>query len=298
MSTDPIPHFDVDAFISDVEERPAIWDLKSDLYSDRGKKTEAWEELCLKFIPNFSEKNVAEKNKAASQLQRKWKSLRDCFKREHSKQMSVKSGSASSSRKPYIYYQQLSFLKNLADTRRDPSPLPNEVHDATERKRPKKNKTNNEDIQAETDILVSISEQLQSRHSNKHEEDADHNFALSLVPHFKQIPNEFKLDAQTDVLMVLKKYKQYMRTSQNQQHGYFTSSFQEPRSYHTMQPSTSGYQPTPRPSALGYQSASRPPYMGYQSNFEHDFSVSSPSASDNTMNSVLSDDINEHLFDN
>ncbi|KAL4720910.1 hypothetical protein ACJJTC_005649 [Scirpophaga incertulas] len=66
MSTDPIPHFDVDAFISDVEERPAIWDLKSDLYSDRGKKTEAWEELCLKFIPNFSEKNVAEKNKAAS----------------------------------------------------------------------------------------------------------------------------------------------------------------------------------------------------------------------------------------
>ncbi|CAG9129835.1 unnamed protein product [Plutella xylostella] len=154
MSTDPIPHFDVDAFISDVEERPAIWDLKSDLYSDRGKKTEAWEELCLKFIPNFSEKNVAEKNKAASQLQRKWKSLRDCFKREHSKQMSVKSGSASSSRKPYIYYQQLSFLKNLADTRRDPSPLPNEVHDATERKRPKKNKTNNEDIQAETDILV------------------------------------------------------------------------------------------------------------------------------------------------
>ncbi|KAH9642694.1 hypothetical protein HF086_014391 [Spodoptera exigua] len=272
MSTDPIPHFDVDAFISDVEERPAIWDLKSDLYSDRGKKTEAWEELCLKFIPNFSEKNVAE-NKAASQLQRKWKSLRDCFKREHSKQMSVKSGSASSSRKPYIYYQQLSFLKNLADTRRDPSPLPNEVHDATERKRPKKNKTNNEDIQAETDILVSISEQLQSRHSNKHEEDADHNFALSLVPHFKQIPNEFKLDAQTDVLM-------------------------EPRSYHTMQPSTSGYQPTPRPSALGYQSASRPPSMGYQSNFEHDFSVTSPSASDNTMNSVLSDDINEHLFDN
>lgn len=231
-------------------------------------------------------------------MQRKWKSLRDCFKREHSKQMSVKSGSASSSRKPYIYYQQLSFLKNLADTRRDPSPLPNEVHDATERKRPKKNKTNNEDIQAETDILVSISEQLQSRHSNKHEEDADHNFALSLVPHFKQIPNEFKLDAQTDVLMVLKKYKQYMRTSQNQQHGYFTSSFQEPRSYHTMQPSTSGYQPTPRPSALGYQSASRPPSMGYQSNFEHDFSVSSPSASDNTMNSVLSDDINEHLFDN
>ncbi|KAL4720734.1 hypothetical protein ACJJTC_014016 [Scirpophaga incertulas] len=73
---------------------------------------------------------------------------------------------------------------------------------------------------------------------------------------------------------------------------------QEPRSYHTMQPSTSGYQPTPRPSALGYQSASRPPSMGYQSNFEHDFSVSSPSASDNTMNSVLSDDINEHLFDN
>lgn len=68
MSTDPIPHFDVDAFISDVEERPAIWDLKSDLYSDRGKKTEAWEELCLKFIPNFSEKNVAEKNKAGKFL--------------------------------------------------------------------------------------------------------------------------------------------------------------------------------------------------------------------------------------
>lgn len=51
-------------FISEIENRPAIWDMRSDLYSDRVKKTKAWEEMCLKFIPDFDKKETKEKNNA------------------------------------------------------------------------------------------------------------------------------------------------------------------------------------------------------------------------------------------
>lgn len=110
-------NFDVDVFISEIENRPAIWDMRSDLYSNRTEKTKAWEEVCLKLIAEFTKKNTKEKNNAAAQLQRKWKSLRDSYNRERNKQKSTKSGSGASGRKEYVYFQQLSFLSVLANTR-------------------------------------------------------------------------------------------------------------------------------------------------------------------------------------
>ncbi|XP_026727727.1 uncharacterized protein LOC113493894, partial [Trichoplusia ni] len=104
---------DVDTFISVIHARPAIWDLHSDLYSNRNEKIKAWEEICYLFINNFKDKNRKEKSTAviAATLQRKWKSLRDSFNREIGKQN--KSGSGASGRKEYIYFKQLSFLKRL-----------------------------------------------------------------------------------------------------------------------------------------------------------------------------------------
>lgn len=46
-------------------------------------------------------------------MQRKWKSLRDCFSRELGRIKKLKSGSETSRKNPYIYYNQLLFLKPI-----------------------------------------------------------------------------------------------------------------------------------------------------------------------------------------
>lgn len=53
---------DIEIFISEIQSRPAIWDTKSDSYSNRGEKVKAWEEICELFVGNFSNKTAKEKN--------------------------------------------------------------------------------------------------------------------------------------------------------------------------------------------------------------------------------------------
>jgi hypothetical protein len=50
-------------FISEVESRPVIWDVKSDDCSNKVVKTNAWQEIIAKFVPDFNEKSMDEKNK-------------------------------------------------------------------------------------------------------------------------------------------------------------------------------------------------------------------------------------------
>ncbi|XP_049829989.1 uncharacterized protein LOC126269907 [Schistocerca gregaria] len=96
-------------FISEVESRPVIWDMKSDDYSNKVMKMKAWQEIITKFVPDFDEKSIDERNKIGTILQRKWKILRSSFTRELSRQKTEKSGSAATGRKKYIYFE-LRFL--------------------------------------------------------------------------------------------------------------------------------------------------------------------------------------------
>lgn len=42
-------NFDIDSFISEVEERPAIWNMHVPEYSNRVAKQQAWDELVMIF---------------------------------------------------------------------------------------------------------------------------------------------------------------------------------------------------------------------------------------------------------
>lgn len=58
----------VEEFIDEVESRPAIWDSRSDKYSNKIEKKKAWEEICNKFIENFTNKTASEKNEACKYI--------------------------------------------------------------------------------------------------------------------------------------------------------------------------------------------------------------------------------------
>lgn len=56
-------NFDTDAFISDIKIHECIWNYRSELYSDRIGKNNAWVAICGKYVENFHEKTTSDKNK-------------------------------------------------------------------------------------------------------------------------------------------------------------------------------------------------------------------------------------------
>ncbi|XP_076043345.1 uncharacterized protein LOC143026586 isoform X2 [Oratosquilla oratoria] len=213
--------FDTERFIIEIEDRPAIWDVRLKEYSNKILKAKAWEELCSIFVPNFNELDCQGKNKATTDLQRKWKSLRDSYRRELTLSKKEKSGSgAGSGRKEYLYFKQLSFLQEICATKPHAA---ESVEDTTvqgdERENPGEPAPSTSNVKRKKSTVQSdekiILEALAKKASVPHDHDTD--FLLGLVPDFKSIPESVKFDAKLEIMNVIKRYKQHPN------HLYFTS---------------------------------------------------------------------------
>ncbi|XP_046985972.1 uncharacterized protein LOC124555970 [Schistocerca americana] len=91
-------------FISEAESRPAIWDVKSDDYSNKVVETNAWQEIITKFVPDFNEKSTDEKEWVGP------KEMEELKGQLHQGVIKEMRGSAATGRKEYIYFEQLRFL--------------------------------------------------------------------------------------------------------------------------------------------------------------------------------------------
>lgn len=49
-------------FICEIEKRAALWDTRSEEYSNKNSKLRAWESVIVNFLPDFEAKPVNEKN--------------------------------------------------------------------------------------------------------------------------------------------------------------------------------------------------------------------------------------------
>ncbi|KAK7867456.1 hypothetical protein R5R35_009768 [Gryllus longicercus] len=233
--------FNPEAFIADIKEHPVIWDLNLDEYKVRGMRALAWDTICHKYIVNYAEKSVKEKRAAVAMLQTKWKNIRIAFRKELARQKKSKNKDDPESleRKPYVYFEILSFLTDSIGVRRSKRAvdkpklqrttalLISSGYPISKYHSAKKKKKSNIFIENHNKILVNNSQNLND--SQKHQGgDADRNFVLSLIPHLKQIPEEYKLDVQSEILMTIKKYKLYGRQMYNQPYVYCTPSFSLP----------------------------------------------------------------------
>ncbi|XP_064081736.1 uncharacterized protein LOC135198162 [Macrobrachium nipponense] len=205
--------FDTDRFIIEIQDRPAIWDVRLKEYSNKILKAKAWEELCSIFVPNFNELDCQGKNKATTDLQRKWKSLRDSYRRELTLSKKEKSGSgAGSGRKEYLYFKQLSFLQEICATKPHAA---ESVEDTTvqgdERENPGEPAPSTSNVKRKKSTVHSdekiILEALARKATAPHDHDKD--FLLGLVPDFKSIPESVKFDAKLEIMNVIKRYKQH-----------------------------------------------------------------------------------------
>lgn len=151
-------------------------------------------------------------------IQRRWKNLRTCFARELREQKSVKSGQPASKRRKYKFYDQLLFLIPTVQVRETSGNAELNVSD--------EEREETEDLQSPPVIpsphttsnsmknkKMSYEEKLIHILEAKKNEtaprvvDSDTNFALSLVPMLRAIPTHQKIDAQIQILQLLKNFQ-------------------------------------------------------------------------------------------
>lgn len=152
-------------------------------------------------------------------IQKKWKTLRDGYTR-YAKKIKPRSGSAALNIRPYSYYQQMSFLKAIIEDRPDKTDSLQESEHAeitSEESENRQNKINKErnkrklttTITDENVLIEKLSKRFDEKSQNSRidNEDEDKLFLLSLVSELIKINEQYKLDAKTEILNVMKYFK-------------------------------------------------------------------------------------------
>ncbi|CAG9828128.1 unnamed protein product [Diabrotica balteata] len=213
-----IADLDDDLFINEIKSQKCIWNYRCETYSDRIVKNCAWTAICEKFVMDFDAKTVKEKLEIVKALQKKWKVLRDGFNRYVSKAKKIQSGSGAHKIRQYVHYQQLSFLLALSNDKADTiNSLEGEIEtdnvltanseESTLQRGRKRSSATKEDNLIDQ-LTENLNRKCKENMSTREVDDDDKLFLLALHGDFKKISDDYKLDAKTEILSVLKKYKE------------------------------------------------------------------------------------------
>ncbi|XP_059059401.1 uncharacterized protein LOC131852701 [Achroia grisella] len=226
--------YDPERLIDEVKKRPGIWDFEDLEYRAKNGRHKLWNEIVTELMQNDVKLSKSEMRELELQLQKKWKSIRDCFQKYIA--------NPNRTRKPYIYFKHLQFLlKNQsipennegeASSESDEVLKPNRATSSWRCKR--KLKIGKEEDQSSEDDNEEIGNHEESREYsnddvdvlvtskipkiNKPDEfafasvdtstktepdDSDRLFLLSLLPHLKTIPEELRLNVKMELMQVL-----------------------------------------------------------------------------------------------
>ncbi|XP_050360831.1 uncharacterized protein LOC126780402 [Nymphalis io] len=108
-------NFDTEKFIIEIQNRPAIWNTKSTEYSERNLRQKAWEELVE--IDGTDLPQDKKNNSVWIFKKEEWRNIRDAFVKAH-KAKESKSGSAAKKKVPYVFYNNLLFIKDTVTVNR------------------------------------------------------------------------------------------------------------------------------------------------------------------------------------
>lgn len=150
----------------------------------------------------------------AVEMQRKWKSFRDSFRRELAKTKQTKSGSgADTGRKQYIYFKQLMFLLPICETKpqqegEEAQGSNTEVESITPQSTRLGQKRKKISVATEEHLLIQkIAKNMENKAKETEKDDPDRHFLLSLLPHFKSLREDTKLEVQGQFISILQQYK-------------------------------------------------------------------------------------------
>ncbi|XP_075690322.1 uncharacterized protein LOC142760948 [Rhinoderma darwinii] len=107
---------DVERLLVLVQGHPEIWDTRSEAYHNRTAKEDAWEEVAKElFGQEWESGRTRDRSRLVQEIKTRWRSCRDQFRREMGER--GRSGDGASRKRPYMYTQQLMFLKDIMEMR-------------------------------------------------------------------------------------------------------------------------------------------------------------------------------------
>ncbi|OWR45804.1 dorsal interacting protein 3 [Danaus plexippus plexippus] len=216
--------YDPESLIEEVKKRPGIWDFDNVDYRTKSTRHKLWTEVVNALMSSDVKISKSERRELELQLQKKWKSMRDCFQKYISHPNRTK--------RPYIYSKHLAFLiknqKEVPQTETGSSESEEGTSRKTSWRRRKKlklardssddNDIDKDDCRSNDGVTIEVplkqptykpvidefafaSVDSQSR---TEQEDPDKLFLLSLLPHLKSVPEEMRLNIKMDIMQVLR----------------------------------------------------------------------------------------------
>ncbi|XP_045458888.1 uncharacterized protein LOC123669323 [Melitaea cinxia] len=221
--------YDPERLIEEVKKRPGIWDFENLEYRTKNLRHKLWTEVVNELMTSDVKVSKSEMRELELQLQKKWKSIRDCFQKYITHPNRTK--------RPYLYSKQLQFLLKKQSDQPTETGSSESDDGRTKRRawRPRKklkltkesseddnDADNNDDYHLSEDISVEIPQKHNTLNKpnvnvidefafanvdtpvRTEMEDPDKLFLLSLLPHFKSIPEEMRLNVKMDMMQVLR----------------------------------------------------------------------------------------------
>ncbi|XP_050683977.1 uncharacterized protein LOC126978900 [Leptidea sinapis] len=189
--------------IQEVEKWPVLYVKDCPERMNHHFKNKIWNEIGKALLPEWEQYSDSEKNVKVTDLMKKWRNLRDTFRRHVEIEKQRINGNETVKRKRYVYFKHMMFLlPHIAqDTESDNSLQPklNEYLHNTPAK--KKRKDMNRRLRKEKVPLV-----VEKRAINE-SIDEDKHFLMSLIPSFKKMSDDEKLTAKVEILKVIQQVR-------------------------------------------------------------------------------------------
>lgn len=180
--------------------------------------------ITLYFSHSTSCSRISETNYyfSGKSLQQKWKNVRTSFSRELKRKAGAKSGSAASRKSPYVYFEQLQFLKETVVNSATRAIIDetdtvesNDKGGNVQIRSPVTKKKKKTDDDSLVEVLTQ-STTIREDRDKKHESNSDRLFMLSLLEDFRRIPDHRRLSTKIELMNVIKRAQMLTAEIHNQ----------------------------------------------------------------------------------
>ncbi|XP_076034828.1 uncharacterized protein LOC143021305 [Oratosquilla oratoria] len=205
--------FDVDLFIQCVQERPALWEKSAREYTDKIFKEKSWCEIGEIMYKEWLGLESSERDVKVKDMKEKWRNIRDRFVKYLNQ---GKSGEPATKKKKYVYAEALCFLLPTIERRKPTGNVEDGAHEEEGELHPERTGGSEEDDNEESLAasvrskvpragprqpakanLTPFQEELLKRlteNPKQEDEDPDKAFLFSLLPYYKQLNADEKID--------------------------------------------------------------------------------------------------------
>ncbi|XP_068111924.1 DNA ligase 1-like [Hyperolius riggenbachi] len=100
-----------------IQARPELWDIGSDGYNNSILKSQSWEAVTSHFFQDFPQRSSETRSKMLKEMKKKWKSLRDRFKKDLKFERKSRSEQTPIKYKYHPLFHKMSFLISSLEKR-------------------------------------------------------------------------------------------------------------------------------------------------------------------------------------